>query len=190
MVEDRKSGHFVVPGEKLGVIEEFIPDSGTYTEDGSIRAKDVGYVLMDFENKKVSVFGPSNNLKVPKVGSIVEGIVTGTQNSMATIKITKIGQKTISGFFTGLIHISDISFGYTKSMFDSLRDGDYVRAKVVSEMNRVYHLSMKGNNLGAMYASCSKCGSSLTPKNRRLSCTQCGNTENRRIAPDYGSENL
>ena len=29
------SGQFVIPGEKLGVIEEFIPDVGTYVENGT-----------------------------------------------------------------------------------------------------------------------------------------------------------
>ena len=33
---EQKSGHLVVPGERLGVIEEFIPDSGTYVKDGYI----------------------------------------------------------------------------------------------------------------------------------------------------------
>ena len=54
MQEPRKSGRLVVPGEKLGVIEEFIPDSGTYVKEGGIHSKNIGYVLMDFENKKIA----------------------------------------------------------------------------------------------------------------------------------------
>ena len=37
---EQKSGHLVLPGERLGVIEEFIPDSGTYVKDGVILLKD------------------------------------------------------------------------------------------------------------------------------------------------------
>ncbi|MBS7659300.1 hypothetical protein KEJ28_01220 [Candidatus Bathyarchaeota archaeon] len=32
----RNSGRFVLPGDLLGVIEEFIPNSGTYVENGNI----------------------------------------------------------------------------------------------------------------------------------------------------------
>ncbi|MEM2111542.1 MAG: exosome complex RNA-binding protein Csl4 [Candidatus Bathyarchaeia archaeon] len=190
MLENRKSGQFVVPGERLGVIEEFTPNSGTYVEDGVIYSKNAGYVLMDFENKKVSVYSASNNLKIPKVGSIVEGNVIAVQRSMATVKITKIGKKAISGFFTGLIHVSDVSFQYTENISDSFKVGDYVRAKVVSNKNRIFHLSTKGENLGVIYASCSKCGNLLTLRNKILQCGVCGNFEKRRTAPNYGVENL
>ena len=32
----KSSGQFVVPGQRLGVIEEFVPNSGTYVKDGYI----------------------------------------------------------------------------------------------------------------------------------------------------------
>ena len=46
---EQKSGHLVLPGERLGVIEEFIPDSGTYVKDGVIFSKIVGRSLMDLQ---------------------------------------------------------------------------------------------------------------------------------------------
>ncbi|MCW4020017.1 MAG: RNA-binding protein, partial [Candidatus Bathyarchaeota archaeon] len=79
MSGSRRSGQFVVPGQKLGVIEEFIPDSGTYVEDGIIHSENVGYILMDFANKKVSVYPAARNLNMPKVGSIVVGNVRSVQ---------------------------------------------------------------------------------------------------------------
>ena len=54
--EPKSSGHLVVPGERLGVIEEFIPDSGTYVKDGVIFSKIVGRELLDLLNKRVSVY--------------------------------------------------------------------------------------------------------------------------------------
>ena len=53
---EQKSGHLVLPGERLGVIEEFIPDSGTYVKDGVIFSKIVGRSLMDLQNRRVSVY--------------------------------------------------------------------------------------------------------------------------------------
>jgi len=190
MGKNRVSGQFVVPGERLGVIEEFIPNSGTYVEDGVIHSKNVGYVLMDFANKKVSVYPAARNLNVPKVGTVVVGKVTSVQSSQATVRMTKIGRKIISGFFTGLIHISDVSFRYTENMFNAFKVGDIIRAKVVSDKNKIYHLSTKGENLGVLYAFCSQCGGPLSLKGKELVCEVCGNVEKRKFASDYGAGTL
>ena len=50
---EQKSGHLVVPGERLGVIEEFIPDLGTYEKNGVIYSKIVGRSLLDLQNRRV-----------------------------------------------------------------------------------------------------------------------------------------
>ena len=186
MGKAKRSGQFVVPGEKLGVIEEFIPDSGTYVEDGAIHSENVGYILMDFANKKVSVYPTSPNLNVPKVGSIVVGNTRSVQSSVAVIRMIKVGRKFISGHFTGMIHISDVSFRYTDNMFDAFKVGDLVRAKVVSDKNKAFHLSTKGENLGVIYAFCSQCGGLLVRKGRGLACQTCGYVERRKTASDYG----
>jgi len=52
---ERKKSQFVLPGERLGVIEEFVPDSGTYVKDGVIHSGVVGQVSFDLLNKRVSV---------------------------------------------------------------------------------------------------------------------------------------
>ncbi len=189
MAESRKSGNLVVPGEKLGVIEEFIPDAGTYEENGVIYAKKIGYVLMDYASKKLSVYPKTNNLNVPNIGSTVVGQVTAVQSSLATVRIMKAGDKWISGSFTGMIHISDTNFRYTENMFDAFKVTDIVRAKVVSDKNGVYHLSTKGQDLGVLHAFCSKCGYSLSLRGHRLHCDRCENSENRKTASDYDTEN-
>ncbi|MCJ7714526.1 hypothetical protein MUO66_08745, partial [Candidatus Bathyarchaeota archaeon] len=43
--QEHKSGKLVLPGERLGVIEEFIPDSGTYVKDGIIYSQVIGTAL-------------------------------------------------------------------------------------------------------------------------------------------------
>jgi exosome complex component CSL4 len=185
----RRSGRFVVPGEKLGVIEEFTPDAGTYTEDGVIHSKNVGYVLVDLASRKVSVYPVAPGPTVPKTGSIVVGSTTNVQTSTATIRIMKLNESFFSGNFTGIIHVSDVSFEYTERMFDAFKVGDVVRAKVISYKNKTYHLSTKGGNLGVIYAFCSYCGSLLPLKGRGLECKNCGRAK-RKIASDYGTATL
>jgi len=181
-----KSGQFVLPGERLGVIEEFIPNSGTYVKSGVIYSKIVGRALLDFLNKRVSVYPLVHGAKIPRVGSIVLGQVSSVQSENAAVRIFKIGNKLLSGFFTGILHISDVQLRYVESMYDVCKPGDILRAKVISEKNRTYHLSTKDKNLGVVYAFCSQCGYMLASKKQNMYCPRCGKIEKRKITIDYG----
>lgn len=187
LFQKRDSGQIVLPGEPLGVIEEFIPDSGTYVKDGVIYSKVVGRALIDYLNKRVSVFPVTRGAKVPKVGSTVIGQVSSAQTQTASVRIFKIGKHFLSGFFTGVLHIADVHVRFTDSMFDVCKPGDIIRAKVISEKNRTYHLTTKDKGLGVVYAFCAKCGDVLQLKGRGgLQCSRCGNIEKRKTAIDYG----
>lgn len=185
---EQKSGHLVVPGERLGVIEEFIPDSGTYVKDGVIYSRTVGRALIDLLNKRVSVYPLVNGELVPKVSSIVVGQIGNAQSDNVLVKILKIENKRLSGEFSGILHISDVSDRYIDSMNDVCKPGDIVRAKVISGKNRIFHLSTNDKNLGIVYAFCSRCSTLLEPQRYEMHCPKCGNIENRKIAPDYGKE--
>jgi exosome complex component CSL4 len=187
---EQKSGHLVLPGERLGVIEEFIPDAGTYVKDGVIYSKIVGRALLDLLNKRVSVYPLTNGVVVPKVAMTVVGQIGNAQSDNVLVRIFKIGHKKLSGNFGGILHISDVSDRYVNSMNDVCKTGDIVRAKVISEKNRIYHLSTNDNGLGILYAFCSRCGSLLEPQRYDLHCPKCGNIEKRKIAPDYGKEEI
>ncbi len=185
---EQKTGHLVVPGERLGVIEEFIPDSGTYVKDSVIYSKIVGRALIDLLNKRVSVYPLVTGELVPKVSSIVVGQIGNAQSDNVLVRIFKIENKRLSGEFGGILHVSDVSDRYIDSISDVCKPGDIIRAKVVSGKNRIFHLSTNDKNLGIVYAFCSRCGNLLEPQRYELHCPKCGNTENRKIAPDYGKE--
>jgi exosome complex component CSL4 len=187
---EQKSGHLVLPGERLGVIEEFIPDSGTYVKDGVIYSKIVGRSLLDLLNKRVSVYPLINGAVVPKVSTTVIGQVGNAQSDNVLVKIFKIGQKKLSGNFGGILHISDVSDRYVTSMNDVCKPGDIIRAKVISEKNRIYHLTTNDKGLGILYAFCSICGTLLEPQRYELKCPKCGNIENRKMSSDYGKETI
>jgi len=181
-----KSGQLVVPGDRLGVIEEFEPGPGTYVEEGTIYSLTTGRALMDIINKKVSVYPGIKASSVPRVGSTVLGQVSEVQSKQAVIRIFQVGNHVLSGFFSGLLHISDVSPRYVESMYDACKAGDIVRAKVISDKNRVFHLSTNEKDLGVVYAFCSRCGYMLSFRRLRMRCPECGNTERRKPAQDYG----
>jgi len=185
---EQKSGHLVLPGERLGVIEEFIPDSGTYVKDGVIYSEIIGRSLVDLQNRRVSVYPVVASVAVPKVGSIIVGQIGNAQSDNVLVRIFRVGKKEINGEFGGILHISDVSDRYVTAMTDVCKPGDIVRAKVISEKNRIYHLSTNDKNLGMLYAFCSKCGTLLEPQRYELRCPKDGNIEKRKMAPDYGKE--
>lgn len=183
---EQKTGQLVVPGDRLGVIEEFIPDAGTYVRDGVIYSKVIGRVLIDLVHRRVQVhqlLGPS---KVPTVSSTVLAQVSNAQSDTAGARIFEIGEEEINGVFTGILHVSDVALRYVESMYDVCKTGDIIRAKVVSDKNRTYHLSTKDKNLGVVYAFCGNCGALLEPKRQAMHCPKCGRIEKRKIASDYG----
>ena len=187
-LERKKSGQLILPGERMGVIEEFVPDDGTYVKDGVIYSKIVGRALLDLPNKRVSVYPLVHGATVPKVGSTVLGQVSNVQKQNAFVRIHKIDKNNISGFFSAILHISDVRLRYVESMFGVCKPGDIIRAKVISEKNGVYHLSTKDRNLGVVYAFCSQCGYMLEPSRQEMRCPRCRKIEKRKTALDYGKD--
>lgn len=183
---ERKSGLFVVPGDRLGVIEEFTSGSGTYIEDGVIHSKITGCTLLDMLNKEVSVYPLVKAATIPQVGNVVTGLVSDVKSKNAILTIFKVGDKTISGSFKGMLHISGVSRGYVDNMFNITKAGDIMRAKVISTKNRSIFLSTADIDLGVVSALCSLCGHALQRENQGLSCPNCGNVERRKTPPDYG----
>ena len=187
---EQKSGNLVSPGERLGVIEEFIPDSGTYVKDGVIFSKIVGRSLLDLQNRRVSVYPVAEGVVVPKLGTVVIGQIGNAQSDNVLVKIFRIGKKKLSGNFGGILHVSDVSDRYVDSMSDVVKPGDIVKAKVISEKNQVFHLSTNDNGLGIVYAFCSRCSTLLEQQNYDLKCPKCGNVERRKMSPNYGKEEV
>lgn len=183
---EKKHTHFVLPGERLGVIEEYTPNTGTYVKEGVIYAGAIGHASHDLLNKRVSVHSLVQEVRVPKVGSVILGQVSNVQSENATIRIFKINDKPLSGVFSGILHVSDVQPSYVESMFNVCKPSDIIRAEVISQKNQVYHLSTKNKNLGVIYAFCSHCGYMLELKRQNMYCPRCGKIEKRKVAIDYG----
>jgi len=174
----------VLPGDKLGVIEQFLPGIGTYEKDGTIYAHFTGNARIDLKNKRVTVVPTTRVLTLPKEGTTVIASVIHASDKMATVNIWRINDKNIQTPFTAMLHISSSSPRYERNMADVCKAGDIIRARVI-EMNRIPQLTTAGRGLGVIKAFCSKCGAVLEFKNRRLQCASCGNIERRRLAEDY-----
>lgn len=179
---------FVIPGDKLGVVEQFMPGEGTYEINGTIYANSIGYVNVDTINKNISVNSLTKKPVIPKEGDIVIGRVSNTQDKMAIIKIFKINEHKLFSPFTSLLHISSVSQKYVTNMDEVCKAGDIIRAKIINTKNRIPQLTTAEKSLGVIEAFCSKCGNVLylSSKKNLLQCFNCESIEKRKIAYDYG----
>lgn len=181
-----QSVQFVVPGERLGVIEEFVPGHGTYEEDGTIYSEAIGLAKIDTINKTVEIQRKTKKPLIPEENSTVISVVTSTQDKLAQVSILEIDQLRVGTPFSGILHISSSSPRYERTMREVCKTGDIVRARIVSTKNRVPQLTTIGRGLGVVKAYCSQCGQPLVQRNHLLQCPSCGRVERRKMSEDYG----
>ncbi len=179
---------FVVPGDFLGVIEEFIPEEGTYEENGNIYSAIAGEATYNYEERILSV-KPYRRvyLPLPKTGDIALGIAYDVKDEIAMIRLFYIeGKSKPASHLTGFLHIGQVSLRKKYSnMFEVLRYGDIVRVKVLNSWHP-YQLTTRGTRLGVVFARCSRCLTPLVKRRDKLFCRECRAYESRKIASDYG----
>lgn len=183
---DFRTPLFVVPGEELCVAEEFLPGPGTYESGGVIYSQLTGDRVADLRNRTVKVVAKGRTPVMPTDGSTVIGEVSNVHDKNAIVSILKVDSEVLGKAFTGILHISSSSPRYERNMGDVCKAGDLIKAKVFNEKNRIPELTTAGRGLGVIRAYCSACGGLLVLTNRRLQCRECGNTEHRRLADEYG----
>ncbi|KXB05243.1 hypothetical protein AKJ50_01475 [candidate division MSBL1 archaeon SCGC-AAA382A13] len=183
-----KSGDFVVPGDFLATVEEFIPDEGVYEEGSNVYSSRTGIVLKDTDAKKISVHPKTDSPPILKKGDIIIGSIDRIRGQIANIEIAAIrGEERREPTFSGdaIVHISNISDDYVEEIEDELKPADIVRARVTDMGKNSAKLSIVDDSLGVLVAFCSECRSELNKEDSKLKCPNCGNTEKRKIANDY-----
>lgn len=185
-MERIRQGILVLPGDVIGVEEEYFPGQGVYVNGkGYLRSQLIGRVLIDIVKRTINVRNIHGKPYVPKVGDIVKGIVSSVSEDLAFIDIYAIEEKpTRTTSFTGILHVSQASSEYIETMYDAMRIGDIVRARVINS-NHPFQLTTKEPRLGVIAAFCTKCGSLLRKQDDKLVCPICGNVEKRKVSASY-----
>ena len=178
----------VVPGDALCVIEEFLPGSGTYEHhNGVVRAALVGSTIADLNTRVINVKPRIKEPILPRRGSIVYGIIVLIREEYAIVRlVSDVNGVKYHTVFTAILHISQVTDKFIKDLFEVLRMGDVVKAKVLND-SIPYNISIKDPKLGVVLAFCGKCGSLLKfESGDLLKCPVCGNSERRKVSIDYG----
>lgn len=177
---------FVLPGDKVGSVEEFVPGHDTYVNSGYIYASTTGMVDIDRDGRTVAVVPMSNAPPRLNLGDIVVGEVIDMKESLVIMRLAfKKGYE-----FRPLpdeeatIHISNVKNSYVKDLRQMFAMRDIIKAKIVDE--RQLRLSTGDEDLGVIKAYCTRCMTGLVKKDNRLECPSCKHTETRKISSSYG----
>lgn len=170
-------GKLVLPGQRLGVIEEYLPGSGVKAlKSGHLVATHAGYAEYDARNHIVSV-RPIRSVRKPAVGDTVLATVRDIQEKVIWSDILAILGSRLTTSYSGALLRKGQGLDYVP--------GDLYLAKVVDDLNGVYTLSVEGKDLGLVQAFCDVCGRPLTLKLSHLECRECRRAYRKKISVHY-----
>ena len=177
---------FVLPGDEVAVVEEYIPAEGTYEHEGIIRASVAGKLSLN-DNDMTATVKPVNEPNILKPGDNVFCRITDVRASMAVCEIIASdgNDRDITGDKSATIHVSKLSSEYVQDVGKEYRPGAVIRAKVLQVKPSV-QLSTQEPHYGAIKALCRKCRKPMEADGKVLKCKACERTETRTIADDYG----
>lgn len=184
-----REGDLVLPGDYLGVIEEYMPGNGVKEENGELYAVIAGRVRIDPEKMEISVEPITDTPPLPRVNDVVIGRVIEVKSQSVIVQLIKIegreNDREIATSKLAGIHVSQVKPGYVEDLSKEFKIGDIIRARVISNEKSPIQLSTKGPDLGVIYALCTRCRTPLVRKGDRLVCPRCGNVETRKLSSLY-----
>ncbi len=179
---------YVIPGEILGIIEEFLPGENVYVrnDDGTLRSKVVGKTA---KNKKlhIIVVSPSKRVGLLKKGDVVYGYIDGIKDVIAFVKIFYIenANKLLLKPLTGILHVQNVSSERVKSIYNVYSYGDIIKAHVAEDGGPPYVLSTIGREYGVILARCPRCMTILKKRGYTLVCPACKTKVKKKVSLHY-----
>ncbi|MCX8202946.1 MAG: exosome complex RNA-binding protein Csl4 [Nitrososphaeria archaeon] len=167
----------VLPGDRVGVIEEFVHRYGLWANRrGEILAKRAGVGHYDLRQHEVSLRPLTRDAK-PRPGDIVLAAVRELQDKVMWCDILGVaGTKKVLRYSGAILR--------TSKLLD-YNVGDLVVAKVVDDTFGTYTLSVEGKELGLVLGFCDVCGSPLVERVNLLNCGNCRRTYRKKVSTLY-----
>jgi exosome complex component CSL4 len=183
-----KDGELVLPGDYLGIIEEYLPGEGVKEENGELIATRAGRVKIDPERMEIHVEPVTDTPPFPQVGDVVLAQVLEVKPQAVIVQILRIEGRPDREIATSKlagIHVSQVKNGFVEDLSKEFKIGDIVRARVISNEKSPIQLTTKAPDLGVVYAFCSRCRTPLIRRGEKLVCPKCGNVETRKLSTLY-----
>lgn len=181
---------FVIPGDFIGIEEEYLAGEGTFSDGENIRSTISGEAS---ESDRKLAVSQKKKLRTIGIGAVILGRVENIVEPIALVSMLGGSQAESDGEIGrygenpdyAVLHASMIRHGYVKNVRDEYKVGDIIRAKIVDIRNGEMRLSTDSDELGAIKAFCGKCRHPLRVESGLLKCESCEAKDNRKIAKDY-----
>ncbi|MFH1750685.1 MAG: exosome complex RNA-binding protein Csl4 [Candidatus Micrarchaeota archaeon] len=173
-----------VPGELLGIEEEFFGNENTYSEGGNVYSMILGEKKLT--NKQVQLASPKVARMLMK-GDVVIGRVKDLYDSVSLILIESAddsGERKAIGSTYAYMRITELvrGAGYVRNFRQHIKIGDILRARIIEVNPLGTYMSISEDGMGVLKARCSVCHTLLSQRGRILVCDDCGSKESRKLA--------
>ncbi len=171
-----------VPGESLGVIEEYIPGEGVLERGGVLASKYHGMLKED--NGRISVQPFRRPIYPPRVGEIALGEIRSADRSNFLIHLIALIKPR-----KGLLIPPVLATMSKRPVNLGVRPSDIVLVKIESIRGGQVTVTLAGSHeLGAIRSFCPHCGTPLVKGvGLTLTCPTCGRIYlEKRISSRYG----
>ncbi len=172
----------VVPGERIGVVEEYIKGEGIFEVGGVLYSSQLGF--LDSKGLEVSVKPVRRALLPLRVGEIVLGEIRGADRNNFNLFLTILLRPRV-GLLIPPVH----AIMPKRASNLGARPSDLVIVRVESVENGVITTTMEGfSELGVVRSICEACGSVLERGvGYTLICRSCGRIYlDKRLSSRYG----
>jgi len=170
--------NLVLPGDKIGSIEEYLKGEGVFEYNGYIYSYLSGILNINFKERIVNV-KPLKTSKILFKGNKVIAKVNSVSKNFAECSIIFIEETLQKCDILANLYLG-------KRNFYNLLPNDYIRAKVINTRTNII-LSIKEKEYGIIYADCNVCGEPfyLDKNIMQLLCKNCKNKRKVKISPFY-----
>jgi exosome complex component CSL4 len=179
---------WVVPGQRLGHVDDYALGEGTYQSKNYIFSSVLGRKVTTDQQGGLPVLSVLQNKEaalVPQIGNVVTGKVVRVNPRFASVLILCVGSRALQDTFNGIIRTQDVRATEVDKVeiYKSFRPGDIVRAEVISlGDSRSYFLSTAKNELGVVFAT-SISGATMIPVSwNQMQCPKTKQYEARKVA--------
>ncbi len=168
-----------IPGEKIALIEEYLPGENTFEDDDSIRATAIGDIQLDASDRLASI-NRHKQITVPKVGDVIIGVVEANLPSMIAIMIKFVNGKKVNSDLECVCvtrHLRKKNIALAQ---------DVVKVEIISHINGTIHATIDKPEFGVLFTKCRKCYGMVVKMRDAVKCKDCGWIDDRKLSLDFG----
>ena len=173
----------VVPGEKICVVEEFLPGRGTSADpNGYVKSRILGKVEYDIKQREVHVKHIKQVDHLERKDRVFAQIKDVQEKIAVAEAFAKLPDTFLKYRRTGVILARK-----NDNMENLVGIGDIAILEVSSIYRGLITFDIYPPGCGVVSATCNQCGRPMEKKDNMLVCSRCGNRERRRTVLKYGN---